>query len=215
MKIKKAKPASIPLPMFLQTWMSRSAIAILLRSWLSQGFFYMIPVERSVKLLQSGLIFFCLLLGLTLLHFPLTPSVLILAILITHSVNWLLSGQFWVVMTYLGYQTTPGQIQSYLHQLSHQCRKANSISEALLYGSIARGTIKASSDIDVRILPGSARFGLLKAAIFTSYLRAHSFWKGIPLDIYLFENKEMLKRMNPNEQPVSLCQTSPEAIQLL
>ena len=187
--------------------MSRNAIAILIRSWLSQGFFYMIPIERTVKLLQTGLICSGLLLFVNAVHIPFTPTVVISALVITHSVNWLLSGQFWVVMTYLGYQTKPGQIQSYLHQLSHQCRKANSISDALLYGSIARGTMKASSDIDVRILPAQSRLGLFKAALFTAFLRAQSFRKGIPLDIYLFENQEMLNRMNPDEQPVSLCQT--------
>lgn len=214
MKLKKVKPASIPLPAFLQSWMSRNAIAILLRSWLSQGFFYMIPIERGIKILQTGVLWSGFLLLVKALHYSLTPSVVISGLVITHSVNWLLSGQFWVVMTYLGYQTTPGEVRAYLHHLADQCRNTAFIRDALLYGSIARGMFKASSDIDVRILPGKGRLSLLKAALFTTFLRAQSFRKGIPLDIYLFENEEMLNRMNPDEKPVSLCQTSSETIRL-
>ena len=206
MKLKKAKPVSIPLPESWHPWMSNHWLPVVIRSWLAQGFFYMIPLERCCKVVQT-LVLNSLVIGSFIpLSIPLSFVSIIFSVIGTHTLNWLFSGQFWVVMTYLGYKTSEERVHKYLHWLRNRCRKTECIEDALLYGSISRGTFKATSDIDLRIISGPGNFNLLKAALFTAWLRAHSFLRGIPLDVFLFDDIQQLSRMNPKEQPLSLCQ---------
>lgn len=206
MKLKKAKPIYIPFPRFIRHWMETTAIGILFRSWLTQAFFYMTPLEKITKVCLTIVYFggFWLIfakIGGT----SMSVGRLVAVFIITHTVSWLFSGQFLVTMTYLGYQTSPEKMQRYIRWLESVCRNRRFLKDVLLYGSLVRGTISATSDLDVRVISGSGRADKFLAVLFTNFLRLHSFFLGIPLDVFLFDRDEQLARMNPKERPISLC----------
>jgi predicted nucleotidyltransferase len=78
------------------------------------------------------------------------------------------------------------------------------VKSALLYGSYSRGSFSPTSDIDLRIIPKENK--LFQAALITAYLRIHSFFKRMPLDVFLFENEKMLDQMSKKETPIDLLE---------
>jgi predicted nucleotidyltransferase len=202
MKIKKKKPSHLKIPKFLDEMLSSNVFGIFLRSWLSQGFFYMIPLERGVKLLQTFLIFGLFIVVFKYFNFPLNIFTISFILITTQTINWFFSGQFFVLLTYVGYKIDFKNVEKYLRQVKRICLNSGVVKSALLYGSYSRGSFSPTSDIDLRIIPKEKKS--VQAALITAYLRIHSFFKKMPLDVFLFENEKMLDQMNSKETPIDL-----------
>ena len=78
----------------------------------------------------------------------------------------------------------------------------NSIEAVLIFGSLSRGEIRSTSDLDVRLIRQKGTRNALKAYLLAVKLRILAFMKRFPLDIYTFGDFSYLKRLREDELPV-------------
>jgi predicted nucleotidyltransferase len=104
----------------------------------------------------------------------------------------------------VGYKTQYAVIEKYLLHLRVRSELAESVKQALVYGSVSRHSSDDRSDVDVRIIAEAGRWNAVKAALFVLTERIYAFARGIPLDIYMFEDLRDLQRMSKEESPIVL-----------
>jgi hypothetical protein len=185
-----------------QLFASRSCSFILLTNWLFQGVRGMDPKELSFRLL--------LLTGGTagialLLHGPAgtAPSTaLTLGLLFSHSLNFLVNGQFWVCLRYCpAYRREPRMLARSVSALVSDVQRQSWLREAVIIGSLARqATLPGTrSDIDLRLVfpPGIGNW--LRTNLLLLRLRAKAFFGGLPLDLYAYEHPATLRRFDQSE----------------
>lgn len=131
---------------------------------------------------------------------------LISSIILSHSINWILNGQFPVLARYLGdrfyKKWTLHEANDFVHWLSSF--NNHWIEDILIYGSYCRGEFSERSDLDVRILVSTGLLNSVKGALLVVFIKHYSFLRYIPVDIYSSSRKTFLNKMANNETPISL-----------
>jgi hypothetical protein len=70
-----------------------------------------------------------------------------------HSINFLFNGQIFVVLKFFGdVRHEPSEIEAYIKGIQTRLQREPSIRWAAIYGSLARGELKPTSDLDVRFI---------------------------------------------------------------
>jgi predicted nucleotidyltransferase len=93
---------------------------------------------------------------------------------------------------------------NYLNSMADRLKRSKSIRGLAIFGSISRNQWHEKSDIDARILRQSGLKNLLGSAIAVMKERFLAFFLGQPLDIYLADNIDFLKKMRKDEVPIFL-----------
>ncbi|MDI6644165.1 MAG: hypothetical protein QME14_03830 [Methanobacteriaceae archaeon] len=181
------------LPRFL------SITIILGINWTFQSLLYMDKTEKLFKLLIDligFLIIFMVLNQLVLLYIA-----FILSIIIVHTLNWIFNGHIFALLKTFGIiKTDYGTFIEYIDYLKEKSSKENSISLVVAYGSLSREKIKETSDLDIRIIRKKGFICGVRACIFTMFERTNSFINRFPLDIYVGDSFEFLKKAD--EKPI-------------
>jgi hypothetical protein len=188
-------------PLFVPL-LRRRSIA-LMTHWTFQCLLYM---DRSERLFKLG---FEVLLTIAIavpLQLALTPALAwISAVLIGHTLNFIFNGQFWVVLKHFGHvRHTASQFQRELHRLQDEIRGEPSIVYAAAYGSIARGELKETSDLDVRLVRAPGVGNGLRSCWFAARQRTRAFWTRFPLDVYVLDGYASLAKLAEKDSPVVL-----------
>ncbi len=196
-----AKPKPFPLPPRLaRSPLVQNPLTVLAVNWLCQGLRGMGRRERRARLAAEA--------SLVLLLWPaLVPAAgagggLLLALLLAHTLQWTLNGQFWVVMRYLpGWHRDPAAVVAFRRALEARLRAASWLREAVITGSLVRRAEGAGphSDIDVRLVYPPRAAARLRADLLALALRARAFLRAIPLDLYLEDRVEDLARLDPRD----------------
>lgn len=178
---------------------------LLLSNWTFQGFFYMDRTERVFKI-ASEVSETIMLLAAMLPMVPAIPS-LILTIATVHTANWMLNCQFFALMRKFGcVKTTRERFTRYLNSLAESSSKASCLQSVNVYGSMARGVLEDTSDLDIRILRKRGVVCGIKACTFAARQRIAAFFMVLPLDIYIYDDSARLDRMR--EEPVILFRST-------
>mgnify|MGYP001099176109 CR=1 FL=1 len=185
-----------------QLFASRSCGFILLTNWLFQGVRGMDAKELSFRILllagsTTGIALFIHAQAGT------APSTaLALGLLISHTLNFLVNGQFWVCLRYCpAYRREPRSLTRSVSALVSDVQRQSWLSEAVIIGSLARqATLPgARADIDLRLVfpPGIGNW--LRTNLLLLRLRAKAFVAGLPLDLYAYEHPATLRRFDQAE----------------
>ena len=181
---------------------SRNCLFILTVNWLLQGVRGMEPKELSFRLLLLA----TFALGGTILFefwaaLPLAPAI-ILSLLLAHTINFLINGQFWVCLRYCpGYRQDARRLRQRAQRLCDHVAARAWLAEAVVIGSAARGpaALQRRSDLDLRLVfpPGLA--GWLKTNLLLLDLRARALVQRLPLDAYAYAQPAALRRFDQAE----------------
>ena len=194
---------------------------VILKYWLHQSNRYMNPVELLHRWFLEALVFipFYILFSKSL---PMLDSIG-WSFLISHSFSATFNGHpfaliahdlYWLQL----YGTRPvffNYIESMQKRIENQ--KPEFLSGAVFFGSLSRGHFKKTSDLDVRFIPKPGLWNALRCAHLVFQERIHAFFKGFPLDSYMFLNEaEIRKKMDVSaERPVALILYGDNASQML
>lgn len=169
-------------------------IAIFVSAWFFQGMLYMNWRETVIKiLLDILLIFIFFLIGLPLW----------LTFILAHTLNFAFNGQLYAMYTHMGAtNVSPKKFLQETISSSIRISKIDSISAAIAYGSLSRGLYKSTSDIDIRYVPKKGELNFWKACFFALKERFLAFIHCYPLDLYVFDEDTLQKKMRIDELPI-------------
>ena len=173
--------------------------------WLLQSVLY---VDRTELIFKFCLEFLLILIVYSQLQIKLsTFPALILAVFISHTLNFLFNAQLFVVLKHYGLvHHTEKEFSNYIDELKIRISKEYSIRYAAIYGSYVRGKWKPSSDLDVRLVRVDGWIAGLRVCIFLVRERTLALFSGFPLDIYVLDNFSRLNLLNRIEDPLILLQ---------
>lgn len=175
---------------------------VVLTNWLFQGILYTDKTETIFKI--------CLDIILTFIIYEFIIGSnsyisLLIAFLISHTFYWIFNGQIFALAKNFGViHNDPEIIINYAYKIKDRASKEKCITSVLIYGSLVRGEIKNTSDLDLRIIRKKGLLNGLRACIFGFKERIRAFFCQFPLDMYIIDNSQHLLKMRPDEKPVIL-----------
>ena len=180
----------------------RFKTVIILTNWLFQGLLYADKTERLFKM--------CLDLGVTAIIFMILPNFntiprLLIAFFGSHTLNWIFNGQLFALAKNFGIvNNDPQKIIDYANGIKMRASREKSIDCVLLYGSLVRGEIKSTSDLDLRVIRKSGFINGIRACIFGLMERNRALFNKFPLDMYVIDSSRHLMKMRLDEAPITL-----------
>lgn|GEM_PF-1203329 len=187
------------------------------RNWLHQALRYMDNGERISRLFVEFIEFVVVFFAMNVVAGWNQLVSLSLSLIVVHSWNWVTNGLFWSVMIF-SFPTlrNPGAHATvlYLNQMRKRLLDSESISGVAIYGSVSRGAWHDRSDIDIRFLRRPGMKALLVSVWITMRERFIALLFKQPMDLYLADDIDFLKKMRSDERPLfTLCRD--ERLQLL
>jgi predicted nucleotidyltransferase len=173
---------------------SRYAL-MLVRNIIFQGVLYMSVGEKIYKLSIT-----CI---LTLTIYKLFTNLWI-SLLTAHLLNYIINGQFYVVYRYLDTRAKmrKADLIEYFVFIENNILLFRPL-DVLIIGSIARGSVKSTSDLDLRIYHNKNILDSIKAYIMATKLRLFGLVTRFPIDVYCFSDLKFLDKINNDEVPVN------------
>jgi len=136
-------------------------------------------------------------------------AAVILSWSIAHTINFLFNGQiFGVLKNWGNIKHDLDEIEQYINSMKNRIRTEPSLYWAAIYGSLSRGELKSTSDLDVRVIRYPGFINGLKACIFVARERTRAHVKQFPLDILLLDSPRLLKRLRADEPPIVIYDAS-------
>lgn len=186
-----------------------------LRNWLHQAITYMDKGERTVRLAMESseiLILWLALESITAFSDYSSYVLLLVAILLVHTMNWIFNGNFWALYLFaVPSARNPGEVETvrYLNDMATRLLRQKSISGLAIFGSVTRGKWHNCSDIDIRIIRKPGVLNLAAASLISIKERAYAFFRKQPLDLFLADDIGFLRKMRSDETPVFLIKRDP------
>lgn len=146
-------------------------------------------------------------LWVVLSHFVDSEVSLLIATIIVHTFNWIFNGLFWALVIFaFPNLKNPGaeNTVAYLNSLRSRLLKSSSIVAVAVYGSVVRGKWHERSDIDIRFVRKPGLKSLIDAVSITMRERFLAFLFKQPMDLFLADNIDFLKKMRSDERPLLL-----------
>ena len=185
----------------------KTKLAVIASNWVFQGMRYMNIYEISLKMFLD-LIFMTILLFFFLKEIPLISAILI-ALVIAHTINWVVNGHIFVLMRYVApVPKTEKHFEDFIHKMNASALKWRSIDGVAIYGSYCRGTLHKYSDLDVRVITHPGVINAISGAIFCFMQRLIAFFDIFPLDVYCCDKMEFLDQLRDDEKPFILIDHS-------
>ena len=184
------------LPRFIKFFILLSA------NWLFHGLLYMEVTEKLFYLLLDGFLFFPLFFFfLNIVNLNLS---IFISILIAHTIHWLFNGHIYVLFKNFNLlKIKKNRFIEYTKELQYKARKTQCILAVAIFGSLSRGVLTESSDLDVKIIRRSGIKNGFNACLFVFIERSRAFWNKFPLDIYVVDNYDQILNKS-NELPFVL-----------
>lgn len=178
----------------------RFKIVIILTNWLFQGILYADKTEKVFKILLDLIL-------ATILSFFIIPFSniylgLLTSLIISHTILFILNGQlFALAKNFDIVYNDPQRIIDYANGIKKRASKEKSINCLVVYGSLVRGEIKPTSDLDVRVIRKSGVLNGFRACIFGLKERSRALFSQFPLDMYVIDSPKHLLKMRQDETP--------------
>jgi len=178
---------------------------LVLSNWLFQGILGSDSTERLYKLLFTALlsvVFFLIYSA----YLNLWTSVLT-SLLTAHTLNWIINSNFSMLLIhrlYIG-KLCKENLFTYLSKLKERLMNKAWILYVASYGSICRGELKDSSDVDISFVRKGGFKNAINALIFILKEKKKADLLGIPLEITLSDSPEnSIIRFKKENTPISL-----------
>lgn len=192
----------------LQGVLLKTQFGVMLSNWLAQGMLYMNWYERFLKLAINLVL---VILPLWAIGLPFTPTILVAAFLLAHTLNWVFNGHFFVLMRYVRpFPKTEEEFQSFVGKLKIWGVESKCVNAIAIYGSYCRNRLHENSDLDVRVIVEKGLMNSICGAIFCAVARWRAFFATFPLDIYLSVAGAGLEKLRDDENPVIIVDKTSE-----
>lgn len=180
---------------------------LIISSWMFQGMLRADKTEKAYKIafsLISSYIFYAYFNR----HLSTMPSVLC-GLALGHTANWLINGNLSLLFVHilLVKRADPQNIFFYLFYLRNESIKCKWIKYAGVLGSISRGDLKPSSDVDVSIVRKPGLGNALKAIVFSIKQKKIADAMGVPMELYISDSvRNSVVRYKDENCPVILTE---------
>ncbi len=178
---------------------------LIFTNWFFQS---IINADRTEKIFKiSFTLFFWVLFYVVsdlLFSFSIIKLVLI-SFVIAHTLNWVINGNFYnlIIHRLLLAEVSKKKLFDYTIELEEKLKTQNWILYAASFGSICRGKLKDSSDIDISIVRKPGFKNAVKAIVFSIKEKKYADRKKIPLELYISDTPEnSIKRFAAEKNPV-------------
>lgn len=172
-----------------------SFLMIIIINWFFQG----------TRGMQYKELIFRIFIEITLIIFfyKIIEITLLFSIVISHTIFWIFFCQFWLVLRYFPFYTNN------LHSMNVTCKKIikkikefQYLNEAVIIGSLSKEKkiSNVNSDLDLRIFFPEKIKSFFIINFFLNYLRLYSFLEKFPLDIYSYDNFDVLKKIDKKDK---------------
>ena len=126
-----------------------------------------------------------------------------LGLLIAHTINYCINGQAICVFYHIrAGNLTAQQFYDGTVEMKERLERCKYLDAAISYGSLSTGKWHPSSDIDIRFIPKAGEWNFWMAVIWSVGERTRAFFKGYPLDMYVFTMKHSYDVMSKKEVPI-------------
>jgi len=174
-------------------------------NWTFQGMLYATWSERlfriSLELIFATVIYIPL---LSLVHSPI--PVALSSLFIAHTLNYTFNScNPWGVLKFSGRTFNVEKNIGFLQEITRKMGGTfrNNILVIATFGSMSRGQFDETSDIDMRIIRRHGVLNYVMTNVFALYLRSIAFIRKIPLDLFVLDDVNQIKRqMRPDEPPI-------------
>lgn len=171
--------------------------AIFLSAWIFQGMRISNWREHTIRI-GIDVVLTC-----SVLLFTARWWAVLLAFIVSHTLNFMFNGQFFAMFTHMG--ATGVTAEKFLEKtikIQEEVKTKEFCAAAVAYGSLSRGCFKSTSDIDLRLVPQNGEANWWKLAFWAVSLRARAFVWGYPLDMYCYDADVLVKKMRSDELPI-------------
>lgn len=179
----------------------KSGFGILLINWVFQGMRGMQKKELLFRIVFELICTSVILLIFIAQDVHLARSFLY-ALVITHTCNWLLNTHLWVCVRYMKfYRRDPDALSQFLEKVSLELQSKPWIIEAVCIGSVGdkKEISTWRSDIDLRIFFTRGVMNYIRLNLYLIYLRTWALITVIPLDLYAYDDIDILSRFKADE----------------
>lgn len=178
---------------------------LLLSNWIFQGIPNADKTEKIYKILFtiviSLIVFFCI---NNMVNLPLI-KIIVISFVVAHSINWLVNSNVSIILIHrlLLAKISKKDLFLYMGKLKEKTKNQDWILYAASFGSICRGDLKDSSDIDISIVRKPGFKNALKSIMFALKEKKVADYYGIPLEIYISDTpQDSIKRFAAEKNPV-------------
>ncbi len=135
-----------------------------------------------------------------------STTAIVLGLLVTHTLWWIINGNFYVyTLDSFSFIKNAGinSVLNYIQWANSLFLRTKAVECVLVYGSFCRGAFHDRSDLDLRIVRRIGAKGSSLILFMSIYARFVSLCRGIPTDLQVVDSMEFLKRqMREDEHPV-------------
>jgi hypothetical protein len=168
--------------------------------WFFQCILQMDRTERFFKL-AVDLVFTALFDLILRRWFAFVPA-LVLGWILAHTLNFLFNGQAFVILKHFGnVRTSADEIERRIVSMRRRMLAEPSLKWAAIFGSLSRGELKETSDLDMRVIRYPGFVNGIRACLFLAGERTRAHRDHFPLDVLLLDSPRLLKRLRPDEPP--------------
>ena len=169
--------------------------------WVFQNMLNMDFTELLFKL--SIDIFFTIPFSLLLVRWFHLSFAIAAGLFLAHSINFLFNSQIFVVLKFFGnIRHELSEFEEYIGSIKIRLGEEPSIRWGAIYGSMARGELKTTSDLDIRFIRYPGFSNGLRACWFVLKERSRAHINRFPIDFLIFDNPRLLSRLRPDEPPI-------------
>lgn len=184
--------------------------SLLFSNWLFQGMIHSGNTEMIFKIFCE-VVFFIIAFPLTIIFIENSFVQVITSLIISHTLNWIVNTNFNSLLIHRLYlkKLDKSSLFIYLSSLQEKLKTESWLEFAAIFGSISRGELKESSDLDVTFVRKSGIFNALKAVWFLFKERKIADFQGIPLEAYINETPdESARRFKKEDTAVVLTDSN-------
>lgn len=180
---------------------------LIITNWLLQGIWNADKTEKIYRVSFSIVLFIITFFLFERFSEKSTFFHLIISFIISHSFNWIVNGNFYNLLIHrlMIVKLSKDGLFDYIIDFQKRIENKNWILLAAAFGSICKGTIKDSSDLDISIVRKPGLQNAFVAILFSVKEKKLADTKRIPLELYINDSiKKSLKRFSNEKQPLVL-----------
>lgn len=168
---------------------------LLFSNWFFQGILHADQTEKIYRIFFSCLFSFLMYLILFPFFHELT-ILLIVSFFLGHTINWLVNENIFSIIIHrlLLKKITKEDFFKYIQLFQKRINNKKCILYSAAFGSMARGELKPTSDIDISIVRKPGILNAINSLFIILYEKKIADFYGIPLEIFLSDTPENSKK---------------------
>lgn len=178
---------------------------LIISNWIFQSIPNSDRTERVYKILFTLIFWFTAYLILKYFFDFETLRSVLLSFVFGHTLNWIVNGNFYnlIIHRLMLVKLSKSNLFLYIDVLEKKLVQQKWVLYAASFGSICKGTLKDSSDIDISIVRKPGLKNALASIWFAVKEKKLADLKGIPLEIYISDSpQDSIKRFAAEKNPV-------------